>query len=177
VIRSGRALLYPVYKGTYERNVQVTGSNDMRDLAIARAKDARRSIDYLISRADVDKDRLAFFGMSLGASVGIRFTALEPRLKASVLMGAGMLATRFPPEMEHLNFAPRIRVPTLLVNGRSDFSYQYETSQLPLFRLLGPPADRKELASFEGGHIPLRMHDVVRKILDWFDQYLGPVTT
>ena len=177
VIRSGRALLYPVYKGTYERNVQVTGANDMRDLAIARAKDASRSIDYLISRADVDKDRLGFFGMSLGASVGIRITAVEPRLKASVLMGAGMLATRFPPEMEHLNFAPRIRVPTLLVNGRSDFTYQYETSQLPLFRLLGPPADHKELASFEGGHIPMKMHDVIRKILDWFDKYLGPVAT
>jgi dienelactone hydrolase len=177
VIRSGRALLYPVYKGTYERNVQVTGANDMRDLAIARAKDARRSIDYLISRTDVDKDRLAFFGMSLGASVGIRITAVEPRLKASVLMGAGMLATRFPPEMEHLNFAPRIRVPTLLVNGRSDFTYQYETSQLPLFRLLGPPADQKELATFEGGHIPMQMHDVIRRILDWFDKYLGPVAT
>jgi hypothetical protein len=36
----------------------------------------------------------------------------------------------------------------------------YETSQLPLFRLLGPPADGKELASFEGGHI-----------------FLGPVAT
>jgi eukaryotic-like serine/threonine-protein kinase len=177
VIRSGRALLYPVYKGTYERGVQVTGANDMRDLAIARAKDARRSIDYLISRADIDKDRLAFFGMSLGASVGIRITAVEPRLKASVLMGAGMLAVKFPPEMEHLNFAPRIRVPTLLVNGRSDFTYQYETQQLPLFRLLGTPADRKELATFEGGHIPMKMHDVIRRILDWYDKYLGPVTT
>jgi dienelactone hydrolase len=117
VIRSGRAPLYPVYKGTYERNVQVTGMNDLRDLAIARIKDARRSIDYLASRADVDKDRLAFFGVSLGSS----------------------------------------------------------TAQLPLFRLLGSQGDRKELVTFEGGQIPLQVHDVIRRILEWFDKYLGPV--
>ena len=28
--------------------------------------------------------------------------------------------------------------PTLLINGRSDFPFPYETSQKPLFRLLGP---------------------------------------
>ena len=86
-----------------------------------------------------------------------------------------MLAVRSPPEIELLNFAPRIRIPTLMVNGRSDFTYRYETSQLPLFHLLGPPSDRKAHATFEGGHIPLRFHDVIRTILDWFDKYLGPV--
>ena len=58
VIRSGRALLYPVYKGTYERTAPQTGANEIRDLAIARVKDGRRSIDYLVSRGDIDKDRL-----------------------------------------------------------------------------------------------------------------------
>ena len=62
-----------------------------------------------------------------------------------------------------------------MVNGRSDFTFPYETSQVPLFRLLGPPADRKAHVTFEGGHIPLRLHDVIRTILDWFDKYLGPV--
>jgi pimeloyl-ACP methyl ester carboxylesterase len=79
------------------------------------------------------------------------------------------------PETEMLNFAPRIRVPTLMVNGRSDYAYPYETSQLPLFRLLGPPADRKAHATFEGGHLPFRFNDVIRTVLDWFDKYLGPV--
>ena len=32
VIRSGRALLYPVYKGTYERIVPVAGPNERRIL-------------------------------------------------------------------------------------------------------------------------------------------------
>ena len=175
VIRSGRALVYPVYKGTYERIVQVQGSHDRRDLAIARVKDAQRSIDYLTTRADIDRERLGYLGVSLGADAGVRITAVEPRLKASVLLGGGLLSVRLPPETEHLNFAPRIRVPTLMVNGRSDFSYPYETSQLPLFQLLGLPADRRAHVTFEGGHIPLRVHDLIRTILDWFDKYLGLV--
>ena len=175
VIRSGRALLYPVYKGTYERILQAAGPNDRRDLSIARVKDMQRSIDYLLTRADVDKERLGFFGLSTGAAAGVRFTAIETRLKASVLMAGGMPSVRLPPEIENLNFAPRIRVPTLMINGRSDFTFPYETSQLPLFRLLGSPADRKAHVTFEGSHIPLRPHDVIRTILDWFDKYLGPV--
>ena len=175
VIRSGRAVLFPVYKGTYERIVQAAGPNDRRDLWIARVKDMRRSIDYLLTRADVDKERLGFFGLSTGAFAGVRLTALETRLKASVLMGGGMLPVRSSSEIDEVNFAPRIRVPTLMLNGRSDYTYPYDSSQLPLFRLLGPSGDRKAHATFEGGHLPTRQHDVIRTILDWFDKYLGPV--
>ncbi|MSO30363.1 MAG: hypothetical protein EXQ48_05375 [Acidobacteria bacterium] len=113
--------------------------------------------------------------MSTGAFVGVRFTALETRLKASVLMGGGLPTFILPPEIDLLNFAPRIVVPTLMVDGRADFTNLYDTFQLPLFRLLGSPADRKVHVTFEGGHIPLRPHDLVRTILDWFDKYLGPV--
>ena len=48
IIRSGRAFLYPVYKGTYERSTQGDmGSNAERDLAIAWSRDLGRAIDYL----------------------------------------------------------------------------------------------------------------------------------
>ena len=86
-----------------------------------------------------------------------------------------MALVRSSPEVDALNFAPRIRVPTLMVNGRSDFGFPYKTSQLPLFHLLGLPADRKAHVTFEGGHIPQRVHDVIRTVLDWFDKCLGPV--
>jgi hypothetical protein len=52
-----------------------------------------------------------------------------------------------------------------------------ETAQRPLFRLLGPPAEHKHHALVEGGHMPVRIHDYIKEILDWFDRYLGPVTT
>src|SRR5262249_19255999 len=39
VIKSGRALIFPVYKGTFERRVQVRSLNEYRDLTIARGRD------------------------------------------------------------------------------------------------------------------------------------------
>ena len=174
IIRSGRALLYPVYKGTYERNVPPpAGRSAQRDLVIARVKDMQRSVDYLVERQDVDKSKIGFYGVSLGAAHGVIFTALEDRLNASVLLGTGLTSNQFSPEMDPFNFAPRIRVPTLLINGNRDFTYPLETSQQPLFRLLG--AREKHLASFEGGHIAVRLHGVMQVLLDWFDKYLGPV--
>jgi alpha-beta hydrolase superfamily lysophospholipase len=77
--------------------------------------------------------------------------------------------------VDPFNFAPRVRIPTLMVNGRSDFTYPVQSSQLPLFRLLGVPEDRKRHALFEGGHLPDQRHEVMRDVLDWFDRYLGPV--
>jgi eukaryotic-like serine/threonine-protein kinase len=175
VIRSGRALLFPVYKGTYERQVPATGPNAWRDVTIARVKDMQRSIDYLLARPDVDPQRLAFYGLSLGASNGLIFTAIDSRPKASVIASGGIGAVKLAPEVDLVNFAPRIRVPTLMLNGRSDFSFPYETAQVPLFRLLGTPAGQKAHVAITGGHIPDRFQDMVREILDWFDRHLGPV--
>src|ERR1700693_5328941 len=53
LIKSGRALMYPVYKGTYERRsaaVATPGSITERDLTIQQYKDFERSLDYLETR-------------------------------------------------------------------------------------------------------------------------------
>jgi eukaryotic-like serine/threonine-protein kinase len=176
LIRSGRAVLYPVYKGTYERGpVEVTGPSGWRDLTIARSKDLGRSIDYLATRPDIDSARLGYYGISAGATLGVLLTAIEPRFKASVLLSGGLDPVHPPPETDIWNFAPRVRVPTLMFNGGNDFSYPNDTALLPLFRMLGTPAGQKRQAVFEGGHIPVRIHDVIKEILDWFDRYLGPM--
>ena len=175
VIRSGRALVYPVYKGTFERPVELTGANAFRDTTIARVKDFGRVLDFIETRPDLDRERIGYYGLSLGAFTGVIATAIEPRVKASVLLGGGLSRSITAAEIDAFNFAPRVRVPTLMVNGRNDFSYPVETSQLPLFRLLGLPADRKRHAVLEGGHQPLDMHALMREVLDWFDRHLGPV--
>jgi DNA-binding winged helix-turn-helix (wHTH) protein len=41
------------------------------------------------------------------------------------------------PELNPANYAPRVRTPTLMINGRWDSVLPYETAQRPLFRLLG----------------------------------------
>lgn len=48
--------------------------------------DVRRGVDYLLSRDDVDGERLAYVGHSFGAGVGAILSGVEPRLKWFVLM-------------------------------------------------------------------------------------------
>ncbi len=176
IIRSGRAFLYPVYKGTYERSgpSDEIGPNAEREIVIAWSRDLGRAIDYLETRTDIDRARLAFYGVSAGGDAGVVLTALEPRLKTGVLSGTGIWR-EWPPEIDMLNFAPRIRMPTLLLNGRYAFGEPYETAQLPLFALLGPPAEHKRNRVFETGHA-LPTADVAAEILPWLDRYLGPVS-
>ena len=182
-IRSGRAVLHPIYKGTYERSGGGSSRDFMirpnvgRELRIQWARDLGRSIDYLETRPDIAVSKLAYHGVSLGASEGPRLLALEPRLKAAVLFWAGAYAREeISPEVDPLNFAPHSRIPTLLVNGRDDFMFQVEKSQRPLFHSLGTPdADKRHLI-IEGGHAPLTQ-EVVRQTLAWLDRYLGNVNT
>ena len=142
---------------------------------ILESKDFRRSIDYLVTRPDVDRDRLGVFGASLGVKVP-PLAVGEQRLKAAVLANSGLSFSRLQlPEADPLNFLPRFQVPTLVVGGRYDFLFPLETSMGPMFRLLGAPEKDKRLALWEGGHVPPNDKIVIKETLDWFDRYLGPV--
>jgi len=174
--RSGRALVYPVYKGTYERHMTLLGPNEDRDMRIQWSKDLGRTIDYLNSRNDFDKDKFAFYGFSLGGCDAIPAVALEPRLKTAIFLAGGLEPEwTHPPEVDPLNFAPRIKIPFLMLSGRYDFIFPVDASQKMLFKLVGTPAEHRRYVLFENaGHIPPRL-DVMREILDWLDRYLGPV--
>ncbi len=174
ILRSGRAFLYPVYKGTYERiGPDTNGVNAERDLMIAWSRDLGRAIDYLQTRPDIDATRLAFYGVSAGAGAGVILSAIEGRLATTVLQGAGLEDA--PPEIDVRNYAPRIRIPTLLLSGRYDFELSFESAQRPLFALLGAPAEHKRHKVFDTGHA-LPMDDFAGEILSWLDSYLGKVT-
>jgi pimeloyl-ACP methyl ester carboxylesterase len=175
--RSGRALVYPIYKGMYERFIPFSWApNEWRDMVISWSKDIGRTIDYLESREDIVPEKLAYYGFSGGAVYGPIFDAVDGRFKASILL-AGGLAEKVPPEMEVVNFAPRSRVPTLMVNGRDDFIMPVEQSQRPLFDLLGAPEESKRHALLDGGHIPSDRLAIIKEVLDWLDRCLGPVKT
>jgi hypothetical protein len=64
-----------------------------------------------------------------------------------------------------------------MLNGRQDFTFPVEMSQIPLFQGLGTPASSKQHLIFDGGHdVSSRYRvQVVRESLNWFDRYLGPV--
>jgi eukaryotic-like serine/threonine-protein kinase len=193
VVRSGRALLYPIYVGTYERRITSisvrqtpeevvqpggaclpVGPKGSRDLVPEWAKDIGRSIDYLETRSDIDSRHLGYIGLSLGAVWGPVLTAVEPRFKASVLVGGGLPFEKLPSEIEPINFAPRVKTPTLMVNGQQDFIFPVESSQDPLFRMLGVAGADKRHVTFDSGHLP-PTEPVIKESLDWLDRYLGPV--
>jgi dipeptidyl aminopeptidase/acylaminoacyl peptidase len=175
LVRSGRAVIFPVYQGTYERRGGAEGGpNAWRDRIILGMKDLRRAVDYLAGRSDIDEERIAYYGLSSGANRGPIALALEPRLKTAILVAGGLWYQPRAPEVETLNFAPRIRQPVLMINGRYDFDEPYETLQLPLFRLLGTPAGHKRHVVLDSGHVPPR-NDTIRESLAWLDHYLGPV--
>src|SRR3984957_2806633 len=192
-VKSGRAVLYPIYMGTYERRISSptvrqtfdeivqpgsaclpVGPKAGRDLVVQWSKDIQRAVDYLAAGKHIDAHRLAYYGLSLGAVWGPVMTAVEPRFKASVLLGGGLPFEKLPSEIEPLNFATRVKVPTLMLNGRDDFMFPVDSSQLPLFRFLGVPTSRKRHVLFDSGHVPPDK-PVVKESLDWFDHYLGPV--
>jgi eukaryotic-like serine/threonine-protein kinase len=175
LLRTGRAVLYPVYKGTFERRGQAAaGPNETRERTVQFVKDAFRSVDFLESRSEIRKAGVAYYGLSTGATLGTLILALEPRFKAGILIAGGMAGENVIPEVDLLNFAPRVLAPTLMLNGRYDFVYPPGSSQLPLFRLIGTPEGQKRLVQFDSGHMP-PIRDVEREILDWLDRNLGPV--
>ncbi|HEY7169955.1 MAG TPA: protein kinase [Vicinamibacterales bacterium] len=175
IVRGGRALLYPIYKGTYERvTAEPSGANGERDLQIAWSRDFARAIDYLDTRTDIDHARLAFYGVSVGADIGPMLVALEPRIRTAVLQGTGIAGTggAGAPEVDPVNYAPRVRIPTLMLNGKYDFGLPVDTAQRPLFGLLGTREKTHRL--FEAGH-KLPNDEVAAEMRSWLDRYLGPV--
>jgi pimeloyl-ACP methyl ester carboxylesterase len=78
--------------------------------------------------------------------------------------------------MDQVDFAPRLTKPTLMVNGRYDATFPLETSQQPLFRMLGATSENKRHVVFDTPHdVRLRSGDLVREVLGWYDRYLGRV--
>jgi dienelactone hydrolase len=189
VPQSGRMLVMPVFKGAYDRDDSTfstvrtapDSTTYYRDLAVQWMKDMRRTVDYLETRDDVRADRIGFLGISWGGEAAAVALAVEPRIKAAVLQTGGYVpGGGVPrPEVDAVNFVPRIHAPTLMLNGRYDVIFPYATSQVPFFEQLGTPARDKEHRVFASSHsVP---QDSARlAVLAWFDRYLsgaGPNAT
>jgi hypothetical protein len=142
VVKSGRAVVYPIYKSTYERATAggPRGPNARRDIRIQWFKDFGRSLDYIETRRDLDRDKLVFFGASQGAGYAGIPLALDARMKTAILQGGGLPTVAeadLPGEVRVLNFLPRVRIPVLMLNGKHDFFNPVEEVQKPLFQFPG----------------------------------------
>ena len=177
IIKNGRALVLPIYKSTYERNDKLsTNSPDSsiayRDHVVAWAKDLRRTLDYLSTRADVDSTNFAYLGVSWGARLGPLMIDVDPRFKAAVLNAGGLSMDHSRPEVDPFNFLGHVRMPVLMLNGKNDQVFPVETSQNPMFQQLGTAAEQKRHQLYEGGHFVPRA-SLIAETLSWLDRYLG----
>ncbi len=177
LVKDGRAVLYPVLKGSFERG-GVPGGNVIEvarriflsnDLLAMQIKDVSRSIDYLQSRPDIVVDKIGFLGVSGGAFMGPLACASEHRIRAAVLLGASL---QFPIIG---NWARRVTIPVQMDNGRFDYG-PVEESQLPLFRAFATPPEHKRHLLWDSDHMISGFEkELIAKNLEWFDKYLGPV--
>jgi dienelactone hydrolase len=177
--KSGRAVVFPIYKGTYERGGDLRGdypseTTSYKDYVIMWGKDLARSIDYVETRKDLDSGRIAYYGLSWGGAMGAILPAVEKRIKANVLYVAGFNFQRALPEADQINYIGRVKQPTLILNGELDFFFPPETAQKPMFELLGTPPEHKKRLVFPGGHSVPRTEQI-KESLTWLDRYLGPV--
>ena len=177
--KSGRVLVYPIFKGTNERHGDLNSDLQeetvlYKDHVVMWGKEFSRTIDYLETRSDIQADKIGYLGWSWGGFMGGIIPAVENRIKAIVLNVGGMEMNRAFPEVDQLNYLPRVTQPVLMLNGKHDMFFPVETAQKPMYDLLGTPVKDKKHMIFEAGHLVPRT-DFVKETLIWYDQYLGPV--
>jgi dienelactone hydrolase len=179
--QSGRAVVMPIWTGTFERNDGSTfrrfmGSGaEQRDLGTIWARDMSLAIDYLESREDIDATRIAFVGLSLGSAMGAGIIPGEERLTTAILWSGGFAAASLEEtRVLSASLARRTYLPVLMLNGRHDFIFPLE-NQRAYFRMLGTSDEHKRHVVYDAGHLGWPLGEFVRENLDWLDRYLGPV--
>ncbi|MEN8154617.1 MAG: protein kinase [Acidobacteriota bacterium] len=180
LVKNGRAVLYPVYKGTFERRNDALipvwmnrNSHQYTDFVIQLVKDLKKSIDFLETREDINSKKLAYYGMSWGGVMSVYISAVENRLKTTIILGGGVDVQKRP-EVNQINYLKHVKTPILMLCGKYDSVFPCETSIKPMFDLFGTPEEHKELKLYKTDHIPPR-NEYIKEILAWLDKYFGPV--
>ncbi len=187
IIRSGKVVAAPIFKGAFDRddatfsltNSSIWGDSEYesgtnwRDFQIKWVQDLSRTIDYLETRGDINSDKFGYYGLSWGGGVAPIVLAVEDRIGAAVLNVGGLDdVDRYLPEADPFTFVRHVHNPVLMLNGEYDIVFPLETSQKPMFEMLGTdPAHKKHYVT-SAGHIVPR-DALIRETLDWFDRYLS----
>ena len=183
-LKNGRAVVYPVYKGTFERQDGLPGSlhyrhdksHEYKDYVVKIVKDFQRVIDYLETRPDLDVEKIAYFGVSWGGIMGSIIPAMEERIKIAIIDAGGLkpFEQKAKPEVDPINYVSRVTIPTLMLHGRFDTNVSFDKAAKPMFDLLGTNEKHKKLIVYETDHIIPRK-ELIKESLDWLDQYFGVV--
>ena len=147
-----------MYKGTFER-----GSDEL--LRIHTGDTTHQYSDYCrksregfqtepgLSRnpAGDRQEQARLFRLLLGRVLRNDHPAVEDRLKVSVLKNAGFWDFSRP-EVNEFNYVTRVRIPTLMLNGKYDPVFPLETAVRPMLRPPGNSTKDKKLSLYETDH-------------------------
>ena len=178
-VKAGRAMFTVVMKGMTEREWDLgysepdTNSVEYRNLMVLQSSELNRGLDYLETRNEINNDKLSYIGFSWGSGTRLVFAGITNRFKSYVFIGGGVDERMLPtlPEVNPINYAPYIKVPKLLLNGKQDEEHLYKTRALPLYNLMQEP---RKLAMVDGGHLP-SLEVRVPIINNFLDETLDPV--
>jgi 2,6-dihydroxypseudooxynicotine hydrolase len=151
------------------------------------------AVDHLVQRPELDADRLAVLGRSLGGYYALQSAAADPRFKAAVCWGGTFDLSDFdimPPHIargflyasgqtevesgrDYLQraidltaLAPDVRCPTLIMNGRRDAIFSTKQTEKFEQHLTGAPVEY--YFEDEGIHCAHNLWHVVRpRMVDW----------
>ena len=178
LVQSGRALVWPIYKGTYERQVGLEGL-DPRVVGTLNPTGQRPTVHDRLP-PDVQGPRCRRHRLlrgelgGLGGAAGQWRSRTGSRRPFSSTAESGLLRP-VRPERDPVNYLPRIKIPTLMLNGRYDSGYPPEGSQKPMLRLFGTDSTRKKHSLSDSSHVAAPSPERIQETVGWFDLYLGPV--
>ena len=84
--------MYPIYKGTFERNKEpvVWEGHQYTEWLIKWVKDFSRSIDYLETRSDIDTAKLGYYGIA-GEVHWRNYSCSRRRLSVAMMITGGLV--------------------------------------------------------------------------------------
>ena len=158
LLMEGYAVIHPVYYNTYDREKLLktwwaNESEEYKNSIIRMGKEYRRTIDYIETRADMDMRNLSYYGYSWGSIMSNTLLAIDDRINSAFLCVGGLQLPRSKKEINPAYFIRRIRTPIMHITGKGDGVFEYETSQIPMQKLLGTPKEDQEMIVLEDvGH-------------------------
>ncbi len=123
------------------------GRDLVHQLVRQAVTDLTRTVDAMAHFPELDGERLAFAGISLGAILGTTWCALDPRPRAVALAlaGGGFGGPALDPAARVARIAPR---PLLFVNMRGDRTVRPAATET----LYAAAAEPKQIHWFDGDH-------------------------
>jgi cephalosporin-C deacetylase-like acetyl esterase len=109
-------------------------------------EDWKAALDNVCSRPEIDAERIAWYGVSMGTAYGLPVLAADARIRAAVL---GMWGTCRKPSERLEKDALKILIPVLFQTKSADEIFTVE-GQSALFNLL--KSSQKRIVSYPGGH-------------------------